>query len=493
MATRDLVAIDLGASSGRLELLRFDGARLSLDEVHRFPNTPVRAAGTLYWDALRLWSEVTRGLALARSRSGSGATSVAVDGWGVDFALLDARGDLLGNTVSYRDSRTQGMMARAFARVPREDVFAATGAQFMPLNTLYQLLALQAQGSPLLAAADRLVMLPDLFAYWLSGAKTSEYTVATTTQCYDVSAGDWSRGLLERLDLPTGLLPEVVPPGTRLGRVRADVAEATGLDGALVVAPASHDTASAVAAVPAVGTDFAFISLGTWSLVGAEIPKPRMDAAALAANFTNEGGIGGTIRCLKNVAGLWLIEECRRAWERQGSAISHPELAALAERARPLRSLIDVDHPSLTLPDDMPTAIAAECVRTGQPAPEDRGAMARCALESLAVKYRLVLERLRALVDQPISRLHVVGGGSRNRLLCQMTADATGLPVYAGPAEATAVGNGLAQLIALGDLGTVAEGRELVSRSFEIAVFEPRDAALWDEAASRFRRLYPEL
>mgnify|MGYP005856249183 CR=1 FL=1 len=485
------VAVDLGAGSGRVELLTFDGSRLGLEEVHRFPNGPVRVHNTLYWDALRLWTEIRQGLARASDVGAAEVVSVGVDTWGVDFALLDAHGDLLANPVCYRDRRTEGMLEAAIERVGRTAIFEATGVQFLSLNTLYQLLALVQRRSPLLEVAETLVMMPDLVNYWLSGAKVCEFTNATTTQFYNPRSQEWAWSLLRQLGLPTRLLPEVVRPGTPLGGLRPDVAEETGLAGVTVVAPATHDTASAVAAVPARSARYAYVSSGTWSLIGAELAEPRIDAATLRANFTNEGGVDGTIRYLKNAAGFWLVDECRREWARQGRHFTHQDLVELAESATPLLSFVDVDHPAFLLPSDMPAAIRAECARTGQPVPTDEGALVRCILESLALKYHSVLGTLQALLGSQLEAIHVVGGGARNSLLCQMTADVTGLPVMAGPVEATAIGNAIVQMLALGAIGSLREGRELVRRSFEIATYRPRPSVAWVEAVARFARLYP--
>lgn len=484
------LAVDLGASSGRVELLRFDGERLTIEEAHRFPNAPVRVVDTLYWDALRLWSEIKRGLARAEARDGDAIVSVGVDSWGVDFGLLDARGALVGNPVSYWDRRTEGMLDVAFALAPRSEIFEATGIQFLALNTLYQLLALVRQQSPSLEIAKTLLMIPDLFGYWLSGEIGSELTIASTTQCYDPRQGDWARGLLDRLGIPTHFLPRVVPSGTDLGPLRPEVAAEVGLPGSRVIAPAAHDTGSAVAAVPARSSRYAYVSCGTWSLIGTELAAPRIDARTLAANFTNEGGVGGTVRYLKNVAGLWLVDECRRLWAQRGRPLAPGEAAALAESAPPLRSFVDVDRPTFLSPPNVPAAIRQECARTGQPVPDDDAALIRCVLESLALKYRMVLATLEDLLGYPLEVVHLVGGGSRNRMLCQMTADATGLPVVAGPVEATATGNGLVQMLSLGAIASLAEGRDVVRRSFELAEYEPCGSSAWDDAYDHFCRVY---
>jgi rhamnulokinase len=485
----NFLAFDLGAESGRAVIGRFDGERLGLEEVHRFPNGPVRLLDSLHWDVLRLFEEIKRGIALCVRQAGEGIAGLGLDTWGVDFALLDRTGALLGNPYHYRDSRTDGMLEEAFRRVPRRDIFAATGVQFLKLNTLYQVLAMSVQKSPLLDAAETLLMIPDLFNYWLTGRKACEFTDATTTQFYDPARRDWSRALFERLSLPARILPEVVPPGTPLGPLLGPVADETGARGVTVIAPACHDTGSAVAAVPASGEDCAYISSGTWSLMGAEVREPVLTDAALSHNFTNEGGVAGTFRFLKNIMGLWLVQECRRAWEREGDALSYDDLARLASEAPAFGPVVDPDDDRFVGIGDMPGRIRAFCEETGQPPPEGRGAVVRCALESLALKYRYVLERLEEILKRRLSAIHVVGGGSRNRLLCQLTADATQRPVIAGPAEATAVGNVLVQALATGRLGALSDARAVVRRSFDLVTYEPRRDDRWDEAYARFLKM----
>jgi rhamnulokinase len=484
--TVDLLAFDLGAESGRAILGRYDGERLRLTEVHRFANGPVRAADGLHWDVQQLFEGVKRGLALCRQQHGPPA-SIGIDTWGVDFALLDQEGGLLSDPFHYRDGRTNGVMEEAFRRVPREEIFESTGIQFMQFNTLYQLFSMVLAGSPLLKQARTFLTIPDLFNYWLSGRALCEFTNATTTQFYDPRAGAWATSLLERLSIPTHLLPEVVPPGTVLGDLLPSVYEEAGLEAVPVVAPACHDTGSAVAAVPATQADYAYISSGTWSLVGVEVQEPVITAKSLANNFTNEGGVGGTFRLLKNVQGLWLLQECRRIWAERGLDLSYDELVRMGEAAPPFAILIDPDDPSFLSPLDMPAAIEAFCARTDQPTPRDKGAIVRCALESLALKYRWVLERIEEMLKRPIGVIHVVGGGCRNRALCQFTADAAGRPVLAGPVEATAVGNVIVQAMALGRLSSLEEGRALVRRSFEVTLYEPAERVPWDGAYDRFR------
>lgn len=487
--TLDLLAFDIGASGGRAILFRFDGEALSLTEVHRFPNDPVASPDGLHWDVRGLFAEIERGLALTCEQHGP-PRSVGIDAWGVDFALLGDDGQLLFDPFHYRDRRTDGMMAQAFKRVPRRDIFAQTGIQFLPFNTLYQLLSMAVANPRLLHRASTFLTIPDLFDYWLTGRAACEFTNATTTQFYDVRTRGWATSLLERLGIPTHLLPEVVMPGTVLGTLLPPLAAETGAGSVQVIAPASHDTASAVAAVPAGGgDDFAYISSGTWSLVGIEVREPVISDASMAANLTNEGGADNRVHLLRNVAGLWLLQECRRAWTSGGAAPSYDELASLAEKAPAFVTLVDPDDPSFLSPPDMPTAIIDFCRRTGQPSPAARADTVRCILESLALKYRWVLEQIASVSGHRVSVIHVIGGGSRNHALCQFTADAIGLPVIAGPAEATAVGNAIVQAMALGQVRSLDEGRALVRHSFDPTAYVPRDCDRWDEAYDRFLTL----
>jgi rhamnulokinase len=485
---KKLLAFDLGAESGRGVLGLFDGQRLSLEVVHRFANGPVRTLDALHWDVLHLYAEMLTALrkCAAEHRSVDG---LGVDTWGVDFALLGRGGTLLGNPRHYRDPHTEGVMEAAFARVPRADVFRQTGLQFMRFNTLFQLLALQRDRSPLLDAAETLLFMPDLFHYFFTGIKVNEFTDASTSQMLDPNTRQWAYGLVQAFGLPTKILGSIVPPGTVLGPLRASVASETGLNPAPVIAPATHDTGSAIAAVPAQGTSWAYVSSGTWSLMGVELPVPLVNDKALEVNFTNEGGVGGTIRLLKNVMGLWLVQECRRAWERAGTAHGYDELTRLAEAAPPFVSLLNPDDASFILPPNMPAAMADFCRRTGQPAPHEHGAVVRCALESLALRYRWVLEQLEELTGRRLDVIHVVGGGSQNGLLCQFTADCCNRLVLAGPVEATAIGNVLVQAVGLGILGSLAEAREVVRRSFDVKTYEPRHAEAWQEAYGRFLKL----
>ena len=486
MARHVALAVDLGASGGRVVAGGFDGRLLELEEVHRFDNGPVTMAGRLIWDLPRLWQEVSRGLRAAAARHGRAVSSVGVDTWGVDFSFLAADGDLLANPVCYRDARTRGMLSATTAAVPREEIFAATGLQFMEINSLYQLMALKHAESRVLAAADRLLMIPDLFHWLLSGVASNERTNASTTQCFDPQSGDWARPLMERLGLPPRIFGPISDPGTVLGPMRPDVAAETGLTGVRVVLPGTHDTASAVAAVPAdeppsPRPEWCYVSLGTWALIGAELDRPLVTPECLARNFTNEAGIGGTTRLLKNVCGLWLVQQCRAAWQRAGQEWSWDQLTALAAEAPPLVTLVDPNHPSLVAPADMPAAIRALARASGEPEPETTAATVRAALESVAAAVRRTLGELDSLLGRRVGRVHVVGGGVKNSLLCQMIADATGRPVVAGPVEATAIGNLLVQLLARDGKVDLRAIRRVVRDTFEPVRYEPKDAARWND------------
>ena len=484
--TSNYLAFDLGAESGRAVLGRLDGDTLALSTLCRFSNGPVRVLGSYFWDALRLFQELKDGLSLYRRERNEELDGIGLDTWGVDFALLGRDDQLLGNPHHYRDPRTEGMLPVAFAAVPRETIFDRTGIQFMEINTLYQLLAMRRCGDATLEAAHTLLMMPDLLNFWLTGIKTCEFSDATTTQCFNPRTGDWARDLLERLDLPTRVFQPVVQPGTIIGGLRGDVTEEVGLGATPVIAPACHDTGSAVAAVPADGQDFAYISSGTWSLMGVEVREPVITADSLAFNFTNEGGVCGTYRLLKNIMGLWLVQECRRTWASEGKEYSYDELTRLAAEVPAFGPLVDPDAHEFLRPGDMPARIIAFCRATGQRSPASRGEMVRTALESLALKYRWVLKRLEVMLGRRLNTIHIVGGGSQNRLLCQLAADATRRPVVAGPVEATAAGNVLMQALARGRLGSLDDARAVVRRSFDVVRYEPCINDGWDEAYARF-------
>lgn len=492
------LAFDLGAESGRAVLGRLrktDGeGRLELEEIHRFPTEGITILGTRQWDVTRIHAEMLEALKKVAALEDAHLDGIGVDTWGVDFGLVTRDGALLGNPVHYRDRRTDGMMERTFEEVPREDIYRATGIQFMQLNTLYQLKSLVLAESPLLDVADSLLMMNDLFTYMLCGRRVCEYTNASTTQLLDPFTRTWHDELIGRLGLPRRLLLEPTPPGTVLGNLLPEVAAETGMpENTPVIASAGHDTACAVAAVPCTegAEDWAYLSSGTWSIVGAELDAPHISDQSLESSFTNEGGVNGKIRFLKNIFGLWLVQECRRVWAREGEDLDYAQLTAEAEAAQPFQALVDVDDPSLLAPDDMPEAIRALSRRAGGREPATRGAVVRCALESLALAYRKTLRDLDRILGRTTRRLHVIGGGVQNRLLCQMTADACGVPVVAGPVEATALGNILVQALSTGALDSLAEGREMVARSMEIEAYSPHNAAAWDEAEARFQREGP--
>lgn len=488
--TTNFIAVDIGAASGRVILGRWAGERFALEELHRFPNGPVEEGGALHWDAGRLWHEIQAGIAAYTAREAAPLAGIGIDTWAVDYGLLDAEGRLLGNPYHYRDRRTEGVPAWVDAHIPPAELYALTGIQRLPLNTLYQLAAAARASDPQLAAAATLLLMPDLFHYWLTGRKVAEYTNATTTMFLDAHARRWATDLLERLSLPTHILPPIVAPGTILGAVQPGLAAALGLRHELpVIAVGTHDTASAVAAVPGLDERSAYISSGTWSLVGVELAEPVLSEQARRLNFTNEGGVGGTIRFLKNVGGLWLLQECQRRWREEGRDYRWPELVALAEAATPLRSLVDPDAPEFLHVGDMPATIRAYCRRTRQPEPEDVGATVRCCLESLALKYRWVIEALEGLTDRRIETVRVVGGGSQNALLCQLTADACKRPVIAGPAEGTALGNLIVQAVATGHLPDLAAGRHAAGASVPQTIYTPRDSGDWDAAIVSFEAL----
>jgi len=501
--TSNYLALDLGAESGRGLLGRFDGRELALEDVHRFPNGPVRMLDTLYWDLPRLFDEIKTAMRKGAMHYGE-LDGVGVDTWGVDFGLIGRGDTLLGNPVNYRDARTNGMLEAAFKRVPRERIYEISGLQFLPFNTAYQLLALVLARSPLLDVAETLLMMPDLFGWLLTGRRAGERTDASTTQLLDPRAGTWSDELCHGLGLPRAILPELIEPGSVLGPLRLALVEEIGLARSVtVIAPATHDTASAVAAVPAstkskssssstdAPPDWCYLSSGTWSLLGVEVKHPVINAETMKYNFTNEGGVAGTTRLLKNIMGLWLVQECRRTWARAGRELSYEELLARAHVAPAFAALVDPDDSAFLSPGDMPARLAAFCVRTGQAPPVDEGALVRCCLESLALKYRWAIDRLETILGTTINTIHVVGGGTKNTLLCQFTADACGRPVHAGPVEATAIGNILMQAIGRGRLGSIADLRGVVARSFPVTVYEPRDTAAWTDAAGRFAALVP--
>ena len=473
------LALDLGAESGRgVAGTLGDDGRLTLEELHRFPTGPTRMGAQQHWDLPRFLIELR--LAIQKAREGGPLDGLGVDTWGVDFGLLGPRGELVGLPVHYRDSRTEGWIEKVFANVPQAEIFASTGIQTMSLNTLFQLAALADQSPRLVDAAERLLFMPDLLHYYLTGVAQTEYTIASTSQMLDAKTKDWDRGLLDKLGLPGRLLQTPVASGSACG----------SYEGIPVTAPGGHDTACAVAAVPASPSEsWAYLSSGTWSLLGLEVPEPILTAEASRANVTNEGGADGSIRLLKNIGGLWLVQECRRHWAKMGDERSYEKLTRLAQDAEPLAALVDPDHPSLLAPADMPQAIRQLCIETGQTPPEGIGATVRCCLDSLGLKYRTVLQTLESLTGRKIDTLHIVGGGSQNRLLNQIAADATGCTVVAGPVEATAIGNVLLQAKSAGLISNLSDLRAIVRASFPLETYapDPQMTARFAEAAEKFQ------
>jgi rhamnulokinase len=486
--TRNYLAVDLGAESGRTIVGTLDDDRLSLTETHRFGNGPVRLPDGLHWDVLRLWSEIKAGIGISSAKFKKHLDSIGLDTWGVDFALLDSQGTLLSNPFHYRDERTDGMLEEAFKRMSRAEIFSNTGIQFMQINTLYQLLAMSVQKSSLFDIAKTFVTIPDLFNYWLSGEITNEFTNSTTTQCLDPRRRAWATSVLDAMSIPTFLFGPITDSGNLIGTLLPRVAEEIGAGGVQIVVPACHDTGSAVVAVPAWNQDFAWISSGTWSIMGAEVLEPCLTDKTLEYNFTNEGGVFGTWRLSKNIMGLWLIQECKRTWALLDEKLSYDEITHLASEAKPFLAVIDPDDNDFFHPGDMPERIQRYCANTNQAVPQTKGEIIRVALEGIALKYRWVLERLEELIGKHLDPIHIIGGGTKNRLLNQLTADATCRTVVTGPVEATAIGNILMQAIGLKHLSSLAEARGIVRTSFTPEVYEPRQTTDWDEAYSRLRK-----
>ena len=474
------LALDLGAESGRAIAGTLAGGHLTVEELHRFPNTAIREDDAMYWDIERLWGEIRRGIEIATSDRNLTLSGIGVDTWGVDCALVWPDGKLVERPRHYRDPRNAVAMDKVLEMVPRTDIFSYTGVQFMQINTLFQIHAIRMSGSDALKMAWRMLHIPDLFNYWLTGEAKSEVTIASTSQFFNPRTMTWATELLQRVAIPGEMLGPLIPPGTLLGKMKEP-------PHAPVYAVGGHDTASAVAAVPAEGSDWCYISSGTWSLMGLELDKPVINEQTLAANFTNEVGVGGTIRLLKNIAGLWLLQECRRAWIAEGSNYGYDELTRMAAEARPFCAALDPD--AFLHPDEMPAQIAAYCRRTGQAPPATHGEFARAILESLAFRYRHVLESLEALAGRKIAVIHIVGGGSRNDVLNQFVADCTGRRVVAGPSEATAIGNILVQAMGAGELAGLKDIRAAVRKSFPPLIVEPHPSAEWEQAYERYRKM----
>jgi rhamnulokinase len=487
---RICLAVDLGAGSGRVVAGIYDGGCLKLDELNRFPNDPVKGADGWHWNLEHLFTRIKQGIALAVKKYGEAVVSAGVDTWGVDYGLLDADGKLLCEPFPYRDSRTEGMQEAAFRRMSRREIYQRTGIQFMFFNTLFQLLA-EMNCPARLEKARQLLFMPDLIHYFLTGTVANEKSIASTSQLLNPHTQTWERDLIRAMGLPEMIFGKLVDAGTGLGELQPGLAAETGAKKLQVIAPAGHDTASAVAGVPAEEAEPVFLSSGTWSLMGRELSRPVISEASYQATFSNEGGVLGTTRFLKNIAGMWLLQECKRAWDIAGKSVSYDTLESQAQKSSPFRTFIDPDAPDFQAPADMPAAIAAFCRRTGQTGPTDPGEFARVIFESLALKYRFVKESLAQVTGRPVDRIYIVGGGSQNHLLNQFTADALNCTVVAGPVEATSLGNIIMQLYALGEIRSLGEGRSLIRRSFETKIFEPTNPGAWDDAYARFQKILP--
>lgn len=486
-----LLAFDYGASSGRAILGEFDGSRLTLSELHRFSSDPVMMNGTFTWDFPRLFFELKKGILKALQAGHKDIAGIGIDTWGVDFGLLSAQGELLGNPVHYRDARTDGMIELACSRSSEKEIYDTTGIAFQKFNTLYQLLAMAEKKSVLLENADTLLFIPDLFNYYLTGEKVCEYTITSTSQLYDPVSGGWAAELIRKIipGFRTGILPNVVPAGTKLGTLSAGICEELGAAPIPVIAVAEHDTGSAVVSVPFYDQKSAYLSSGTWSLLGVELDRPIINDKMRELNYTNEGGINNNVRLLKNIMGLWINQECKRHWEKLGETVSFDELDGGAMAAKPFACIIDVDDQRFFEPNGMPDKIRDYCAETGQYVPQTKGEIVRCIMESLALKYRQAIAGLEEIVGYRIPALHIVGGGCKNKILSQFTANAINRPVYAGPVEATAIGNLAAQLISLGAIGTLAEARQVVRNSFAIEEYVPSETAAWDDAYAKLLAL----
>ncbi len=478
---RKYIAVDLGAESGRVMLGEVSADKLALEQIHRFGNGPIEENGSLHWDFKRLLSEIKTGIGKATKQAGGKIAGIAVDSWGVDFGLLDANGTLIENPYNYRDSRTNGMMEKAFEMMSKREIYENTGVQFMQLNTIYQFLAMRLANSAVLAKAKKLIFAADLFAYYLCGKAYGEYSLASTSQLMDMKTGKWSKKIFKALSLPIDIMPEVVQPGTVVGKLTKEIAKEIGCEQIPVIAVGSHDTASAVAAVPGGNNNWAYLSCGTWSLMGVEIPKPLINDKTFEYEFTNEGGVEKTIRLLKNIIGLWLVQECKRQWEKEGVNLSYTDITKMAAKGKPFVVNIPPDYDGFLSPGDMPKRINEYLAKRGQKKIDDKGQMIRAILESLAFKYRWAFEKLEDITGRKLDCLHIVGGGSQNELLCQFTANALGKKVITGPIEATASGNILMQAKAVGQLKSLAEIRNVVRNSFDVKEYQPQETQIWEK------------
>ena len=484
-----ILAFDYGASSGRSILGEFDGNRLELRETHRFNSDPVMMNDTFTWDFLRLFHEMKQGIINTVNGGDRDIASIGVDTWGVDFGLLSKSGRLLGNPVHYRDARTDGMIEKACGILSAKEIYDTTGIAFQKFNSLYQLLAMKEEGDPILDVADTFLFVPDLFNYFLTGEKFCEYTITSTSQMYNPVKKDWARDMLKKLGIRTDFLPEVIPAGTKLGGLTKSIQNELGVGEIPVIAVAEHDTGAAVVSVPYVEKGSAFLSSGTWSLLGIELDRPIINDKVRELNYTNEGGYNNNVRMLKNIMGLWINNECMRHWEKHGEKISYKEMNEGVAAADPFIAVIDVDDPDFFDPFNMPVKIQQYCERTGQRVPQTKGEIIRVVEESLALKYRQCIEGLEEIVGRRIPALNIVGGGIKNTILSQFTANAIGRPVYAGPVEATAIGNLSCQLISLGEVSGIDQARDVIRNSFPIETYEPKDTDAWDAAYQKLLKL----
>ncbi len=488
--TYKFLAFDFGASSGRAMLAKFDGKKITLEEKHRFSNDPVTMNGGFYWDVMRLFHEIKQGILACANSGDKDIDCIGIDTWGVDYGLLDKNDKLLSNPYHYRDTRTDGMYDEAFKRVPKEEIFNSTGIAFNWFNTLFQLLSAKLSGDVALENTKTLLFMPDLLNFLLTGEKRCEYTIASTSQMFDSRTHTWATDLLKKLDLPTDIFAPMIYPGEQVGVLLPEIAEELGVRQIPVIAAASHDTGSAVASVPVVDNeDFIYISSGTWSLMGVELKEPNVTPDALKYNFTNEGGVNKTIRFLKNIMGLWLIQESRRQWKREGEELSFNDLEQQANAAKPFESFIDPDYPAFQTPGNMPKRIREFCKKTGQKVPETKGEIIRCIAQSLAFKYRETVEGMEDVTGNKYSVINIVGGGIKDKMICQFTANATKRTVWAGPVEATSIGNVVVQGIGLGAIKDIKEGRQIVKNSFDISTYEPQDSDAWDKAYENWKEI----
>jgi rhamnulokinase len=484
MTNTQYLAFDIGAGSGRAIVGTLDGCKVTLEEIHRFPNEMILRDGHYYWEINRLFEELMTGLRLCVRKHNIIPASIGIDTWGVDFGLLDGNNQLIGNPFAYRDSLTEEAMEQVFKVIRPKELYARTGIQFMRFNTLFQLWALKKKFPNLLLQADKLLFMPDLLGYLFTGNVFSEYTIASTSQMLNPKTRNWYPDLLMRLGLPIHVLDDIVEPGTQIGTLKPEILSELGINSISVVAVGAHDTASAIAAIPAEGKNWAYISSGTWSLMGIEIDEPILTEESFKFLFTNEGGVGKKIRYLKNITGLWLLQECKKVWDKE-EVVPYAELISRCKKVKAFRSIVDPDDPLFMNPENMPAAIREYCLKTGQEAPESMGEFGRCIFESLAMKYRNVLDQLRQVSPHPIEKIHMIGGGSLNTLLCQFTADATGLPVVAGPAEATALGNILVQIACQEGLTGLETLRAYSLNSVQTITYEPKNKSAWDKAAAK--------